>query len=146
MSCLNPFEVDLLLQVLLPLFVSDSSLSNFPCSAERDYTQGAYAESFIAHLALHASSAAPTEQKASITEQAKAPNAEEASPVASTALERLKLAMVFQGSNVLDAEQVLEKFKGEMLLSYEKSILLGKVSSAAASIRQRTRVTVLDSI
>lgn len=95
---------------------------------ERDYSQGHYAESFVAHLALHASSAAPAEQKLSLTTQAKRQVQDSASSVSKVALERLKLSMTLQGSNAFDVDSILKKIEGNDLLAYEKSILLGKVS------------------
>jgi len=78
----------------------------------------------VAHLALHASSAAPAEQKL----QAKGQVQDSASSVSKVALERLKLSMTLQGSNAFDVDSILKKIEGKDLLAYEKSILLGKVS------------------
>ncbi|CBQ71882.1 related to TGF beta receptor associated protein-1 [Sporisorium reilianum SRZ2] len=68
----------------------------------QDYAQGSYAESFFAHLAL-ASDGSPREA------------------------DRLKLAMLLQGSTVLDYESLLAMIAPLELLVYEKAIILGKL-------------------
>lgn len=68
----------------------------------RDYAQGSYAESFFAHLAL-ASESSPRE------------------------MDRLKLAMLLQGSMVLDYQSLLTAIAPLESLVYEKAIILGKL-------------------
>ncbi|KAJ1028646.1 hypothetical protein NDA16_001812 [Ustilago loliicola] len=67
-----------------------------------DYANGSYAESFFAHLVL-ASSGSPKD------------------------MDRLKLAMLLQGSTVLDYDAVLDTITPLQQLSYEKAIILGKI-------------------
>ncbi|KAJ9478240.1 TGF beta receptor associated protein 1 [Pseudozyma hubeiensis] len=68
----------------------------------RDYAQGSYAESFFAHLAL-AIGGLPREA------------------------DRLKLAMLLQGSTVLDFEALFATVAPLDSLVYEKAIILGKL-------------------
>ncbi|SPO21857.1 related to TGF beta receptor associated protein-1 [Ustilago trichophora] len=67
-----------------------------------EYAVGSYAESFFAHLAL-ASSGSPKD------------------------VDRLKLAMLLQGSTVLEHESLLETITPLETLMYEKAIILGKL-------------------
>ena len=67
-----------------------------------DYARGAYAESFFAHLAL-------------------------ASDGSSRDADRLKLAMLLQGSTVLDYELLLKMIAPLESLVYEKAIIFGKL-------------------
>uniref|UniRef100_V5GNV1 Uncharacterized protein n=2 Tax=Kalmanozyma brasiliensis (strain GHG001) TaxID=1365824 RepID=V5GNV1_KALBG len=68
----------------------------------QEYTHGSYAESFFAHLAL-ASDGSPRE------------------------LDRLKLAMLLQGSTVLDHRSLLDMIAPLEALDYEKAIIFGKL-------------------
>ncbi|PWZ00585.1 hypothetical protein BCV70DRAFT_189060 [Testicularia cyperi] len=68
----------------------------------QSYVTGHYAESFFAHLALDVSDD-PGD------------------------LERLKLAILLQGSTVLDLESVLEQVEQIDALTYERAIVLGKL-------------------
>lgn len=68
----------------------------------KEYVAGAYAESFVAHLALRA-------------------------PQSHTIILRLKLMLLLQGSTVLDCQDVLFTIKHKTILTYEHAILLGKV-------------------
>lgn len=68
----------------------------------QDYAQGSYAESFFAHLAL-------------------------ASDGSSKEADRLKMAMLLQGSTVLDYESLLTMIAPLGSLVYEKAIILGKL-------------------
>jgi hypothetical protein len=67
----------------------------------RNFTQGEYAESFVAHMALQ------WDQTPMI-------------------VQRLKLIMLLQGSSILDVEKILEWVEEEPLLVFERAILLGK--------------------
>lgn len=74
-----------------------------------DYASGSYAESFFAHLAL-ASSGSPND------------------------VDRLKLAMLLQGSTVLDNDSLLDAITPLKQLSYEKAIILGKLGRDAEAL------------
>ena len=74
-----------------------------------EYAQGSYAESFFAHLAL-------------------------ASSGSSQDMDRLKLAMLLQGSTVLDHQALLEIVLPLQALSYEKAIILGKLGRDAEAL------------
>ena len=74
-----------------------------------EYAQGSYAESFFAHLAL-ASSGSPRE------------------------MDRLKLAMLLQGSMVLDHQGLLDTMAPLATLVYEKAIILGKLGRDAEAL------------
>lgn len=68
-----------------------------------EYAAGWFAESFFAHLALAA---------AQVPED----------------VNRLKLAMLLQGSTVLDYASVRSRIEQDSVLAYERAIVLGKVS------------------
>lgn len=74
-----------------------------------DYANGSYAESFFAHLAL-------------------------ASSGSTKDMDRLKLAMLLQGSTVLDYKTLLDTITPLEQLSYEKAIILGKLGRDAEAL------------
>ncbi len=74
-----------------------------------DYASGSYAESFFAHLAF-ASSDSPRDA------------------------DRLKLAMLLQGSTVLDHQALLDIIAPLNILVYEKAIILGKLGRDAEAL------------
>lgn len=76
----------------------------------QEFVQGAYAESFAAHLALHASTSRAV-------------------------VYRLKLMALLQASSVLDEELILSEVEQEPLLLYEKAILFGKRRNDAAALK-----------
>ncbi|UZJ55447.1 hypothetical protein CBS101457_004767 [Exobasidium rhododendri] len=68
----------------------------------QEFTLGGYAESFVAHMALRCDET-------------------------STIVQRLKLIMLLQGSNLLDVESILRRVEEQPLLIFERAILLGKL-------------------
>ncbi|PWN34144.1 uncharacterized protein FA14DRAFT_69474 [Meira miltonrushii] len=74
-----------------------------------EFVEGAYAESFVSHLSLHAETI-------------------------STVKLRLKLMALLQGSTVLDVESVENVLREFPILAYEQAIVLGKKQNDTAAL------------
>lgn len=96
--------IDILLSRVLDALKSEQA-KNFYSQVTRDYQQGAYAESFLGHLALQSTSA----------------------PSVAAVPDRLKLILLLQGSKVYNIDRVLKRAANDSLLAYERAVLLGKL-------------------
>lgn len=113
--------LELLLTRVLAAF-DDAETRRKVYGATQEYIDGGYAEAFVGHLAL---------QAADVGDAANL-----------TAL-RLKLVMLLQGSQVIDAQSILVKIESaqdrysdaQSLLAYEQAILLGKLGRDEEALR-----------